>query len=128
MSKENKWSLHRKIKAPFGAALLTLPLAILPIISSNSPAVAASCGGRLVRTLNLGNGTVKIYSNGLQKCVITKANNTSTRKLMSAYIKGQAIDVGNYFSYAGPVYGTGRCVTWGGQIGRASAEATTCAL
>jgi hypothetical protein len=129
MNKELKWSRLQSIKAPLGAALLALPLAVFPMMSSNISAIAASsCSGRLIQTLKIGNkGRVSLYSNGRGKCVITVARDTSRRKYMRAYIVGQADDRGYYYSYAGPVNGRGRCVTWGGEIKGMGRIATTCA-
>ncbi|MEV0675293.1 spore-associated protein A [Actinosynnema sp. NPDC050436] len=113
------------------AGLAAIALAVGGAVLVPGTASAASyngvCGSGygVVNQRNVSGGTVYLtYSSGTGKnCVVTVRNNPGGKLSMGAWLKRSSDsswqqDVGNYGTYAGPVYraANGECVDWGGGI------------
>lgn len=126
-----------KISRKFAMAAVAIAASTAGLLTSASQAGAATTGASYngecgpgysqVNSAPIGSqGTVFLTynaSNG-QNCVVTKRNSAAaTPEYMFSYLyvpdtEEGALDEGEYYSYAGPVYayGKGMCVDWAGGI------------
>jgi len=119
---------YRKMVAA-GVAATALALGSTLLIPGVASAAAYNgvCGSGygVVNHRDVSGGTVYLtYSGGTGKnCVVTVRNSPGAKLSMGAWLKKSSDsawqqDVGDYGTYAGPVYrsATGECVDWGGGI------------
>ncbi|GAA2420361.1 hypothetical protein [Streptomyces glaucus] len=108
-----------------GTAVLTVS-GLLAVAAPDTAEAAASCAGRVVRTLPFATGSVSVHRRGGYVCAVTAPAHPGAGRTMSVGVQARGgrpvVDTGTYEDRAGPVtvHAGQRCVRVTGRVGGGS--------